>query len=115
MQYPPLIRVEQQIHIGVNTGKRNFYTSVYTWSAQNCSKLMSRVADFRLNIHSTDLMERYETFLWTQIIQFSQLVAECVSIFLKSIESSGEIPLRTPRLLLSVDPIRRIDILNARY
>jgi hypothetical protein len=71
--------------------------SVYPWSAQNRSKLMSRVADFRLNIQPTDLMERYETFLWTQTIR------------------SGEISLQTPRLLLGVDLIRPIDILNARY
>jgi hypothetical protein len=58
-----------RIHIGVNTGKLNLHMSVCPWSAQNRSKLMSRVADFRLNIQPTDLMERCETFLWTQIIQ----------------------------------------------
>jgi hypothetical protein len=61
------------IQIGVNTGKRNFHMSVYPWSAQNRFKLMSRVADL---VQPTDLMERYETFLWTQIIQFFQPIAE---------------------------------------
>jgi hypothetical protein len=44
--------------------------------AQNSSKLMSRVADFRLSIQPTDLMERYKTFLWTQTIQCFQPIAE---------------------------------------
>jgi hypothetical protein len=58
------------------------------------SKLMSRVADFRLNIQPTDLMERYETFLWTQITQFFQPIAEWVSIFLKSIDKVSEIKIK---------------------
>jgi hypothetical protein len=95
---------------------------VYPRSAQNRSKLMSRLADFRLNIQPTDLMKRYET-LWTQIIQFFQPLAEWVPNLLKSIDKVSEIkikrcsgiPLRTLRLLLGVDPIRPIDILNARY
>jgi hypothetical protein len=55
---------------------------------------MSRVADLRLNIQPTDLMERYETFLWTQMIQFLQLITEWVSIFLKSIEKVSEIKIK---------------------
>jgi hypothetical protein len=47
---------------------------------------MSRLADFRLNIQPTDLLERSETFLWTQIIQLFQLIAEWVAIILKSID-----------------------------
>jgi hypothetical protein len=73
---------------------------------------MSRVADFRLNIQPTDLMERYETFLWTQTIQFFQLIVKWVPIFLKTIICGGT-PYRTPRLLLGVDSIRPIDNLNA--
>jgi hypothetical protein len=97
IQYPPLIRVEWSndwIQIGMNTEKRNFHMSVYPWSAQNHSKLMSCEADFRLNIQPTDLMERYETFLWTQTIQFFQLIVEWVSIYLKSIDKVSEINIK---------------------
>jgi hypothetical protein len=75
------------------------------------------VSNFRLNIQPTDLMEMYKTFLWTQIIQFFQLIVEWVPIFLKSIGKVSEIKIKHPRLLLGVDvdPIRPIDILNARY
>jgi pantothenate kinase-related protein Tda10 len=87
-------RSNNWIHISVNTGKRNLYMSVYPWSAQNRSKLMSRVADFSLNIQLTDLMERYETFLWTQIIQFFQPIAEWVPILLKSIDKISVIKIK---------------------
>jgi hypothetical protein len=68
--------------------------SVYSWSAHNRFKLMSCVADFRLNIQPTDLMERYETFLWTQTIQIFQLITEWMSIFLKSIDMVSEIKIK---------------------
>jgi hypothetical protein len=37
--------------------------SVHPRSAQNRFKVMSRVADFRMNIQPTDLMERYSGFI----------------------------------------------------
>jgi hypothetical protein len=78
----------------VNTGKRNLHMSVDPWSAQNCSKLMSRVADFRLSIQPTDLKERYKTFLWTQTIQCFQPIGQWVPIFLKSIDKVSEIKIK---------------------
>jgi hypothetical protein len=83
MLYPPFMRAEQRLDT-----YRNLQMAVYPWSAQIHSKLMSRVADLKLNtvvsyrclipfheVHGV-LMERYETFSWTQTIQFFQLIAE---------------------------------------
>jgi hypothetical protein len=76
MQYPPLIRVDQRLDTHRREHRKAQLPYVCLPLAQNRSKLMSRVADFRLNIQPTDLMARYEKFLWTQIIQLFQLTAE---------------------------------------
>jgi hypothetical protein len=73
-------------------------------------------------------------FRWALTPQCPEIILETVVIsFLSVLHSSnhglrenlgkmecknlpgGGIPFRTPRLLLSVDPIRPIDILNAQY
>jgi hypothetical protein len=68
MQHPPLIRVEQRL----DTYRREHrkVQLPYVCLPLECSKLMPRVADFRLNIQTIDLIERYVTIFWTQIVQF---------------------------------------------